>query len=58
MSKQLRLGAKYEKYSKSTRRLQFLCEMERIASWQRHRELVAPVYPVAGDGRPPCERQR
>ena len=55
MSKQLSLGAGFEKYAKHTRRAQFLSEMERILPWQELCELIAPVYPSAGDqgGRPP-----
>jgi len=57
MSKQLSLGAGFEKYAKRTRRAQFLGEMERIVPWQELCELIAPVYPSAGDqgGRPPRE---
>jgi IS5 family transposase len=55
MSKQLTLGAGFEKYAKTTRRAQFLSEMERIVPWSELCELIAPVYPVAGNGRPPRE---
>lgn len=55
MSKQLTLGEQFEKYAKTTRRSQFLSEMERIVPWKELCELVAPVYPVAGNGRPPRE---
>jgi len=52
-------GAGFEKYAKRTRRAQFLGEMERIVPWQELCELIAPVYPSAGDqgGRPPRELQ-
>ena len=53
MSKQLTLGAGFEKYAKTTRRAQFLSEMDRIIPWTELCELIAPVYPVAGNGRPP-----
>jgi len=55
MSKQLTLGAGFEKYAKTTRRAQFLSEMERIVPWRELCDLIAPVYPVAGNGRPPRE---
>lgn len=53
MSKQLTLGAGFEKYAKRTRRGQFLSEMDSIIPWSELCELIAPVYPVAGNGRPP-----
>ena len=55
MSKQLTLGAGFGKYAKTTRRARFLSEMERIVPWGELCELIAPVYPVAGKGRPPRE---
>lgn len=55
MSKQLTLGAGFEKYAKTTRRAQFLSEMDRIVPWAELCELIAPVYPTAGNGRPPRE---
>ena len=53
MSKQLTLGAGFEKYGKTTRRARFLTEMDCIIPWTELCELIAPVYPVAGNGRPP-----
>ncbi len=55
MSKQLTLGEGFEKYAKATKRSQFLAEMDRIIPWSELCELIAPVYPVAGAGRPPRE---
>ncbi|MDP7716809.1 MAG: IS5 family transposase [Candidatus Marinimicrobia bacterium] len=55
MSKQLTLGEGFEKYAKTTRRGQFLNEMDSIIPWAELCELIAPVYPVAGNGRPPRE---
>jgi IS5 family transposase len=55
MSKQLSLGAGFDKYAKTTRRAQFLSEMDRIVPWRELCDLIAPVYPVAGNGRPPRE---
>lgn len=48
----------FEKYTKTTRRAQFLAEMDRVVPW---RELVAriePVYPKPGNGRPPVGLER
>lgn len=53
MSKQLTLGEGFEKYAKTTKRSQFLSDMDRIVPWAELCELIAPVYPVAGNGRPP-----
>ena len=55
MSKQLTLGAGFEKYAKTTKRAQFLDDMDRIIPWVELGELIAPAYPVAGNGRPPRE---
>ena len=55
MSKQMTLGTGFEKYSKTTRREKFLTEMDRIMPWGELCALIAPVYPKAGDGRPPKE---
>ncbi len=55
MSKQMTLGTGFERYSKTTRREKFLAEMDRIVPWGDLCTLIAPVYPKAGDGRPPKE---
>lgn len=55
MSKQLTLGDGFEKYAKTTKRAQFLRDMDQIVPWVDLCELIAPVYPVAGAGRPPRE---
>jgi IS5 family transposase len=55
MKEQLTLGTGFEKYSKTTRREKFLTEMDRIVPWGKLCALIAPVYPKAGDGRPPKE---
>jgi len=55
MSKQLTLSEGFEQYAKTTKRAQFLREMDRIIPWTDLCELIAPVYPVAGAGRPPRE---
>ena len=49
------LGTGFEKYSKTTRREKFLTEMDRIVPWCELCALIEPVYPKAGDGRPPKE---
>jgi IS5 family transposase len=51
--KQMSLGSGFEKYAKTTRRERFLAEMDRIVPWSELCALIEPVYPKAGDGRPP-----
>jgi IS5 family transposase len=50
----------FEKYGKTTRRTQFLAEMERVVPWSELCAVIEPVYPKAGaeGGRPtiPLER--
>ena len=50
----------FEKYAKTTRRAQFLAEMERVVPWVEVCALIEPVYPQPGSegGRPvvPLER--
>ena len=41
MSKQLTLGTRFEKYTKTTRRAQFLSEMDRIVFWRELCERIA-----------------
>jgi len=53
MSKQLTLGEGFETDAKTTKRAQFLSDMDRIVPCAELCELIAPVYPVAGNGRPP-----
>ncbi len=45
----------FEKYTKTTRRAAFLAEMDRVVPWRELCSLIRPVYPKAGDGRPPIE---
>jgi len=55
-NKQMTLaGSGFEKYGKTTRRGQFLAEMERVVPWRELCALIEPVYPKAGDGRPPID---
>jgi IS5 family transposase len=53
--KQMSMGMGFEKYSKTTRREEFLSQMDRIVPWAELCALIEPVYPQAGDGRPPKE---
>lgn len=52
--------AGFQKYGKTTRRAQFLAEMERVVPWAELTQVIAPFYPQAGPegGRPavPLER--
>src|SRR5215475_471048 len=48
----------FERYAKPTRRATFLAEMERIVPWSALCALIEPVYPKAGNGRPPIGIER
>jgi transposase, IS5 family len=51
----------FEKYGKSTRRAQFLAEMDRIVPWKELGEAIEPIYPKGGGeagGRPPVPLER
>jgi len=48
----------FERYSKKTRRAAFLEEMEQVVPWAELCALIEPVYPKAGDGRPPVGLER
>ena len=48
----------FDKYAKTTRRAAFLAEMERVVPWAELCALIEPVYPKAGDGRPPVGLER
>jgi len=48
----------FEKYTKTTRRAQFLAEMDRVVPWQALCARIEPVYPKAGNGRPPVGVER
>jgi len=45
-------GTGFEKYTKVTRRAQFLAEMDRVVPWSELCARIAPVYPKAETGRP------
>jgi transposase, IS5 family len=54
MKSQMTLAsAGFEKYAKTTRRAQFLWEMNRVVPWAQLCALLEPVYPKPGSGRPP-----
>ena len=48
----------FEKYTKTTRRAQFLTEMDRVVPWRALCARIEPVYPTAGNGRPPVGVER
>src|SRR5678815_4394822 len=58
-SSQLTLaGAGFDKYTKVTRRAQFLVEMDRVVPWRELCARIEPVYPKPGNGRPPVGLER
>jgi transposase, IS5 family len=50
--------AGFERFAKSTRRAGFLGEMDRVVPWPALCELIEPVYPKNGNGRPPVGLER
>jgi IS5 family transposase len=48
----------FDKYAKTTRRAAFLAEMNRVVPWSALCALIGPVYPKAGNGRPPVGLER
>lgn len=57
-NKQMTLASSgFEKFTKKTRRAQFLAEMDRVVPWAELCALIEPVYPKAGNGRPPIDLQ-
>jgi len=48
----------FEKYTKTTRRAQFLAEMNRVVPWRALCARIEPVYPKTGNGRPPVGVER
>ena len=51
-------GGGFERYGKTTRRAAFLADMERVVPWAQLCALIEPVYPKAGNGRPPVGLER
>jgi transposase, IS5 family len=54
----LAMASGFERYSKKTRRAEFLEEMELVVPWAELGALIGPVYPKAGNGRPPVGVER
>jgi IS5 family transposase len=48
----------FERYTKKTRRAQFLEEMNQVVPWKKLCALIEPHYPRAGDGRRPKELEQ
>jgi IS5 family transposase len=48
----------FERYTKKTRRAQFLEEMEQVVPWGQLCALIEPHYPKQGNGRPPIGVER
>jgi len=48
----------FEKYGKTSRRAEFLAEMDRVVPWAELCELIEPHYPNTGRGRPPVGLER
>jgi transposase, IS5 family len=58
MRQQTFASSAFEQYRKPTRREQFLAEMDRVVPWHELCALIEPVYPQAGNGRPPVGLER
>jgi IS5 family transposase len=56
--KTLAMMTGFERYTKKTRRAEFLEDMEQVVPWRQLCELVEPHYPKAGQGRPPVGMER
>ena len=54
----LAMASGFEQYAKKTRRALFLEEMEKVVPWAQLCRLIAPLYPKAGNGRPPVGLER
>lgn len=48
----------FDRFSKTTRRAAFLAEMDQVVPWPALCTLIEPVYPKAGNGRPPVGLER
>jgi len=51
-------GAGFAKRGRVTKRATFLAEMDRVVPWSALCAVVEPVYPKAGNGRPPIALER
>jgi IS5 family transposase len=58
MKQQTLSAGSFDRYSKTTRRAAFLAEMDRAVPWSALCALIEPVYPKAGNGRPPVGLER
>jgi len=56
--KSLANAVTFEKFKKTTRREQFLAEMEQVVPWKELCALIEPYYPKLGRGRPPIGLER
>ena len=54
MKQQTLSAGSFDRYSKTTRRVAFLAEMDRAVPWSVLCALIEPVYPKAGNGRLTC----
>jgi transposase, IS5 family len=48
----------FERFNKTTRRAAFLAEMDQVVPWKDLCQLIEPVYPKSGNGRPPVGLER
>ena len=59
MTDQLSLTTEsFERPHRATRREQFLQQMESVVPWKELTDVIAPSYPVAGNGRAPISLER
>jgi transposase, IS5 family len=54
----LAMAKGFERYSKPTRRAEFLATMEQMVPWAELCALIEPHYPKPGNGRPPVGLER
>jgi IS5 family transposase len=48
----------FERFGKTTRRAVFLTDMDQVVPWKDLCQLIEPVYPKPGNGRPPVGLER
>ena len=48
----------FERFGKTTRRAAFLAEMDQVVPWKDLCQMIEPVYPKSGNGRPPVGLER
>jgi IS5 family transposase len=58
MQRTLAMANGFERYSKQTRRAEFLSTMEQVVPWSEVCALIEPFYPKAGNGRRPVGLER